>query len=168
VPTWSRKVQTQVFSTYLDQAGKVAILDYHTGLGPWGYAEQIMTQPRDTAAYERARTWYGVTVTSTHDGSSASVQIEGDGLSAAAGLLPHAEVTALALEVGTLPSRQVIRSVMADNWLHVHGDVESPLGKAIKSQIRAAFYGDRDDWKGMVVGQSMVACRQAVAGLLQT
>lgn len=167
-PTWSRKVQTQVFSTYLDQAGKVAILDYHTGLGPWGYAEQIMTQPRDAAAFERARTWYGATVTSTHDGSSASVQIEGDGLSAAADLLPHAKVTALALEVGTLPSRQVIRSVMADNWLHVHGDVESPLGKSIKSQIRAAFYGDRDDWKGMVVGQSMIACRQAVAGLLQT
>jgi hypothetical protein len=31
--------------------------------------------------------------------------------------------------------------------------------------MREAFYGDRDDWKGMVAGQSLAACRAAVAGL---
>jgi len=32
--------------------------------------------------------------------------------------------------------------------------------------VRDAFYGDADDWKGMVAGQSLLACRQAIAGLL--
>jgi hypothetical protein len=73
----------------------------------------------------------------------------------------------MALEVGTLPGEQVLQAVIADNWLRAHGDVGSPLGQAIKMQIRAAFYGDQDDWKGMVAGQSLLACRQAVAGLLQ-
>ncbi len=31
--------------------------------------------------------------------------------------------------------------------------------------LRAAFYEDRDDWKGMVTGQSLLATRQAIAGL---
>jgi len=165
-PTWSRRAQTSLFSHYLGQAGRIAIIDYHTGLGPRGYAEQILTQPRQGAAFGRARSWYGAVVTSTHDGSAASVQIQGDSLSAAPALLPHAQVTAVALEVGTLPGEQVLQAVIADNWLRAHGDVGSPLGQAIKMQIRTAFYGDQDDWKGMVAGQSMLACRQAVAGLL--
>lgn len=168
VPTWSRAVQTDVFGNYLSEAGQIAIIDYHTGLGPRGVAEQIVTQPRDAAAFVRARSWYGAAVTSTSDGSAASAPIEGDGLSAAAALLPHAQVTAMALEVGTLKSEQVLQAVIADNWLRAHGDVTSPLGLSIKAQIRAAFYCDNDDWKGMVVGQSMLACRQAIAGLMQT
>jgi len=167
-PTWSRKVQTEVFGNYLSQAGRIAIIDYHTGLGPRGVAEQIVTQPRDAAAFVRARSWYGAAVTSTCDGSAASVLIEGDGLSAAVDLLPHAQVTAMALEVGTLRSDQVLQAVIADNWLRARGDITSPLGRSIKAQIRAAFYCDHDDWKGMVVGQSMLACRQAIAGLMQT
>lgn len=165
-PTWSRETQTEIFKTALGQAGRIAIIDYHTGLGPRGYAEQIMTQPKDSAAFKRAQSWFGAAVTSTFDGSAASVPIVGDSLSASLSLLPQAEVTPIALEVGTLPSRQVIKSLIADNWLHAHGDVKSPLGQSIKAQIRAAFYTDQDDWKGMVVAQSMHACRQAIAGML--
>ena len=49
--------------------------------------------------------------------------------------------------------------------VHAHGNPLSPAGRDIKKQIRAAFYGDADDWKGMVAGQSLLACRQALAGL---
>ena len=46
-----------------------------------------------------------------------------------------------------------------------HGDPASPQGRSIKAAIRDSFYGDADDWKGMVAGQSLLACRQAIAGL---
>ena len=36
----------------------------------------------------------------------------------------------------------------------------------VASQMRTAFYGDADDWKGMVAGQSLLACKQAIAGLI--
>ena len=32
--------------------------------------------------------------------------------------------------------------------------------------MRRAFYGDADDWKGMVAGQSLAVTRQAIAGLI--
>ena len=44
-----------------------------------------------------------------------------------------------------------MNAVRADNWLYVHGEVDSPLGSDIKAQIRAAFYQEKDDWKDMVV-----------------
>jgi hypothetical protein len=35
---------------HLGKARKVAIIDHHGGLGPWGYAEQIVPVPRDSDA----------------------------------------------------------------------------------------------------------------------
>jgi hypothetical protein len=164
-PTWSRRTQTQIFEAYLGAAAKVAIIDYHTGLGPWGYGEQIVTEAPGSEGYLRAKAWWGAVIASPADGTSTSAPITGDGLAAAPRLLPRAQVTAMALEVGTLPLEEVFGAVRADAWLHAHGDLASPQGAAIKAQIRAAFYGDADDWKGMVAGQSLLAVRQAIAGL---
>ena len=164
-PTWSRRTQTAIFEQYLGAARKVAIIDYHTGLGPWGYGEQIVTELPGSPAYGRAKAWWGAALASPADGTSTSAPITGDGLAAAPRLLPDAEVTGMALEVGTQSLAEVFLAVRADAWLHAHGDPASPQGRAIKAQIRAAFYGDADDWKGMVAGQSLLACRQAIAGL---
>jgi hypothetical protein len=164
-PTWSRQQQTSIIQTYLSNAARVALVDYHTGLGPVGYAEPISTFAGHSAEYRRARAWYGLSVVSLPDGDSASASILGDGLSAAVALLPKAAVTPVALEYGTRPDREVIEALRADAWLHSHGDPLSPEGQAIKRQIRNAFYEDTDLWRGMVLGQSLQACRQAVLGL---
>ena len=164
-PTWSRRTQAEIFRTMLGQATHVAIIDYHTGLGPWGFAEQIVP---DRAQLQRASAWYGGAVTSPSGGTSTSADIAGDGLSAAAALLPHAQVTGMALEVGTVPVQQVLLALRADAWLHAHGQLGTPESVQIKQAMRDAFYGDADDWKGMVAGQSLLACRQALMGLQGT
>ena len=167
-PTWSRHTQTEIFDLFLRQAARIAILDVHTGLGPWGYGERILTQPRRAPEFRRARDWFGVDITSTFDGSSSSTSLTGDGLAATPALLPHAQVTPVALEIGTLSGEQVMWALIADNWLHEHGDLESPVGRDIKRDIRSAFYVESDDWKGMVAAQYLLACRQAIAGLRGT
>jgi hypothetical protein len=164
-PSWSQTTQAAIFSNYLAHATQVGVIDYHTGLGPWGFGEQIITSPRSNACFERAAKWFGAGVVSATDGSSTSAAIGGDGLSAAPGLLPNAEVTCMALEVGTLPIPDIVKSLQADCWLHAHGDPQSDAAAPLKAEIRRAFYGDRDDWKGMVAGQSLLAVRQALSGL---
>ena len=164
-PTWSRKTQTAIFEQYLKNAARVGIIDYHTGLGPWGFGEQIVTDTPGTPGFERARAWYGGAVTCPSTGNSTSADIVGDGLAAAPVILAQAEVTGMALEVGTQEVMAVLNALRADAWLHAYGDLDSDQGRAIKAQIRTAFYGDADDWKGMVAGQSLLACKQAIAGL---
>jgi hypothetical protein len=165
-PTWSRRTQTAIFAEYLRQARRVAIIDYHTGLGPWGYGERIITDPPASEGFARARALFGAAVTSPSDGSSTSAPITGDGLAAAPPLLPHAEVVGMAIEFGTLSLDDVVLALRADAWLHAYGDPTSSEATPIKAAIRSAFYGDADDWKGMVAGQSLLATRQAVAGLV--
>ncbi|HWD67990.1 MAG TPA: M14 family metallopeptidase [Caulobacteraceae bacterium] len=164
-PTWSRRTQTAIFADYLAGAVRVGILDYHTGLGPYGFGEQIVTDRPGTSGYERARTWFGAAITCPAAGDSTSADIKGDGLAAAPELLAHAEVTGMALEVGVLDLTATLSALRADAWLHGWGDPASSQGRGIKRAIRDAFYGDSETWKGMVAGQSLLACRQAIKGL---
>jgi hypothetical protein len=164
-PCWSRVTQTQILTQHLADVGSVGIVDYHSGLGPWGYAEQIVTCSRDSPAFRRASRWFGAAIRSTVDGTAAAARVNGDGLTAAAALFAGCEVTAMAFEVGTLPRASVLAALRADAWLHAHGDPSSRDAKNIKAQLRAAYYSDSDDWKGMVAGQSLTVYRQALAGL---
>ena len=163
--TWSRRTLTAIFRERLSAALDIGVIDYHTGLGPEGYAEQIVSAAPDTDEYRRAVHWHGLAATSQAGGDSVSAKLAGDWLDAVPRLLPHARVTGIALEYGTVPSAEVMDALRADNWLHAHGDPTGPDAAAIKGQIRAAFYVDTDMWRGMVLGQSLIATRQAVAGL---
>lgn len=164
-PSWSRRTQTTIFEKYLAQAKRVSVIDYHTGLGPHGYAERVTVFPCESAEFRRAATWFGAGITSTKSGTSVAKHISGDNIAGSAALLPQAEFTGIAMEVGTVPMMQVLQALRADAWLHGHGDPLSASAHAIKAQVRAAFYCETDWWKGMVAGQSLLTCRQAIAGL---
>ena len=167
-PSWARRTQEAIYREYLGQAAHVAILDFHTGLGPWGYGEPIMTEAPNMPAFRRGQSWWGAMVTSPDDGSSTSAVVAGDNLGAAPALMPQAEVTGMALEFGTLSLQSVLLALRADAWLHAHGDPTGPDAAPIKRHVRAAFYGDADDWKGLIAGQALMASRQALAGLSQS
>lgn len=164
-PTWSRRTLEAIFRTFLSEATDIGVIDYHTGLGPEGYAEPILCAAPGTPEYDRAMHWYGLAAKSHLAGDSVSAEIAGDWLAAAPALASQARVTAIALEVGTQDSNRVLDALRADNWLHAHGDPLGPEGQRIKDQILAAFYVDTDLWRGMVLGQSLKATRAALAGL---
>ena len=115
--------------------------------------------------FRRGARVHGAGLVSLFDSGSISAQIAGDGVSAAYRLLPRAEVNATVIEFGTKPPMDVLQALRAENYLHFHGDRASPQGVAIAKQIRDVFHGDAPDWKGMALGQSLVACRQMIAGL---
>ena len=166
-PSWSRLTLTAILKKYLARAKRVGLIDYHTGLGPCGYAERLTVFAPQTPEFQRAASWFGEAVTSTKDATSSSKDISGDSVSGAASLLPQIEFTGVAFEVGTVPMPQVLDALRADAWLHAYGDPLSAEGRAIKAQMRAAFYCDDDWWKGMIAGQSLLTCRQAIAGLMR-
>ncbi|MBY6241743.1 M14 family metallopeptidase [Methylosinus sp. Sm6] len=173
-PSWSRRTQSAIFRKHLAGARRVAVIDYHTGLGPEGYAERLSTDAPGTAEFARASCWYGAAVTSTKIADatqagekSASEDVTGDNLIGSAKLLPGAEFTGIAFEVGTAPILEVMQALRADAWLHAYGDPNSEAGRTIESRMRSAFYRETDFWKGMVAGQSLLTIRQAIAGLMR-
>jgi len=164
-PCWSNRTLGKIVPHYLEDASHVCVLDFHTGLGPPGYSEMICRHMPGSPALALARRWFGDAVTSPAAGESDSPVIEGNLRMAFVRLLPEAVVVASAIEVGTLPADEVNMALIADNWLHIHGDPQSETGRAIKQRIRDAFYCDRDDWRDKCYPRAVEIQKQALAGL---
>jgi hypothetical protein len=165
-PTWSNATLRQVLRDHGRRCERLGWIDLHTGLGPSGHGEKIFAGPDDPATIARTRAWWGDDVTSIYDGSSASARLTGLMWLSAWQECPQAEITAMALEYGTLPLEQVFGALRAEQWLENHPETPAATRDAIKRQMRDAFYTDTPEWKHAIVEQAMAAGRQAVAGLV--
>jgi uncharacterized protein DUF2817 len=166
--SWSRQTLTDILTMHLRKATRVCVLDFHTGLGPYGYAEPIIGRSRLDAEFPRVSAWVGGAGKSLFGDGSVSAEIKGDSLTAIPELLPHAKVDTVAMECGIRPVPEVAHALRADAWLHAHGDPSSDQAKPIKAMIRGAFHSDDPVWQGMALGQGLAACRAALGGLHQT
>ena len=169
-PTWSNQTIRQVLRGHARQAGRIAWIDLHTGLGPSGVGERIFACKDDKAALARARLWWGgqgaTPVTSIYDGSSSSALLTGLMWMALYEECPQAEYTGIAMEYGTQPMAAVMMALRAEHWLHNNAQTASAaLAGQIKQQMLAAFYTDTDAWKGQIISQARQALFQAVDGL---
>ena len=167
-PTWSHRKLVEIFRQKLTAAKKVAVIDYHTGLGPRGFGERITGYGEDDPALARARDWWDGDVTSTATGDSSAVDSHGDVSIGMAAGAPHVEMTMITLEYGTQPNEDVGMALRAENWLHQHGDLSSLQGREIKAQLREAFYQDADDWKEMIWERAVETSRAALKGLTES
>ncbi|QQS11381.1 MAG: M14 family metallopeptidase [Rhodospirillales bacterium] len=164
-PCWSNRTMGEIVSRYLDGATHVCVIDFHTGLGPYGHSEIICRHPTGSEPLALARRWFGEAVTSPEAGESESPVIEGNLRMAFTRWLPEATVVAAAIEVGTLPAAEVQTALLADNWLHTHGDPDTEAGRRIQRQLRDAFYPDRDNWRDRCYPRAQQIQRAALAGL---
>lgn len=164
-PTWSNLTLRQVLREQAGRCRRLGWIDLHTGLGPNGHGERIYAGPDDAAELARAQAWWGESVTSIYDGSSSSALLTGMMWRAAREECPQAETTSIALEFGTVPTMDVINALRADQWLENHPETDEAKRRAIKQQVRDAFYTDTAQWKGRIVEQAREAAGQALRGL---
>ena len=85
------------------------------------------------------------------DGESVSAELSGDWLGAIQAMVPDVEVTAAALEYGTVDMVTVLQSLRADAWMHAHGDPTGSDAAAIRDQVRAAFLDDDPSWLATII-----------------
>jgi Protein of unknown function (DUF2817) len=164
-PCWSRLTLSRIIEATLAGVERAHVIDFHTGLGPFGYAEPIISRPHTDPGFARTRAWIGAAAKSLYGDQSVSSEIKGDGMSVLPTLMPRAAVDVVGLECGIRPINEVALALRADAWLHAHGDPRSPAALPIKAMLRAAFHSDDTLWQGMALGQGLAVMQAAVAGL---
>jgi len=167
-PTWSNRTFREIIGREVVGARHVAFIDLHSGLGPYGVGEIINNHVSGHPGYERVKDWFGSEATSSEEGSSTSAPLIGTANIALDEALPLAAVTAIALEYGTVPVRELLEALRADNWLHKHGRLDSAEGRAITARLRQVFYPDTDDWRRMVWERAADVVRRAMRALSQS
>ena len=164
-PSWSARALERILEESLPRSVRtLAVLDLHTGLGPPGYGEPILTRcgPADV---ERAQRWYGPEVKDLSGGKSVSAQVLGSLADGIARLRPSVQLTFLALEFGTRPMLEVLTALRGDHCLHAAGGGESALRRAVRQQMRAAFFSDSPAWQAAVYGRTADFFYRACRGL---
>jgi hypothetical protein len=163
--TWSNRTIRAIARQELSHAHKVGIIDFHTGLGPFGHGELICAVPPTSKSFARARAWYGDEMTSPEGGTSTSAIVVGVMTDAFSQELPDAEVTPIAIEYGTYSVPEVLGAVRADNWLHQRGDLKSPLARELKADMKERFFPAGDKWREMVWTRADQTIGWALKGL---
>lgn len=164
--SWSAKTLLALVKELAARAKHACFIDFHTGLGPYGYGEMIAAGSEAQVA--RTFEFYrGYELTDPDAGTSSSAPVQGTIAHGVERVLPDVETHFLALEYGTLSMQEVMTALRADNWLYRAGALDSALGKQIKRQIRDAFYCDEAKWKTMVYERALDVVNSTIQRLHQ-
>lgn len=146
---------------------RLAVIDIHTGLGPYGYGEVICDHPPASGGARTARAWYGPSCTLPAEGTSSSVP--------KFGLLDYAwhrimadDSCFITLEFGTLGTDRLFEVLLDEN----QGWARQPLAPPAESErlrlaalMRSHFYPDDDTWREAVLFRARQVITQALGGL---
>jgi hypothetical protein len=148
-------------------AGKrLAVIDLHTGLGPYGHGEIICDHPARSAGAETARRWYGEAVTLPDMGTSFSAP--------KLGLMDYGwhaimgdDSCFVTLEFGTGSIQRLFQVLLNDHALHAKGPVHWPADdtRMVKEAMLRHFYPNDDSWHQSILFKARHVITQALTGI---
>ena len=151
----------------LSERRRVAVIDYHTGLGPFGHGEPICGHRPGEPGQGRCRDWYGASLGEPLLGTSASLPIPGLTQYAWARAVGAGRLVFVALEFGTYDREEGAVALRDDHVLHAAGPVDwaAPQTRRIKAALRRFYHPDTTDWGQMVLFRSRQLICQALDGM---
>ncbi len=161
---FSRKVIETLISDYALAGRRLAVVDVHTGLGPYGYGEVICDHPPGSPSVSTAFSWYGPGCGLPLAGTSSSVP--------KLGLLDYAwhhimsgESCFVTLEFGTLGTDSLFEILLDEACVWAQTGSSGLTRSAVASAMRTHFYPDDDSWREAVIFRARQVLQQALRGV---
>lgn len=166
-PVWSNRTISAILQKHARAAQRVCIVEYHTGLGPYGYGTAVTMHTGDDL--ERARRWYGHWILAPNHKEPGAPEefyrVYGHSTEGYLRVLPQAQVTSMVLEYGTYPPGRTLPCMMRDHWLTQYGDPSSPEGRQIRAELLQLHYPSDPDWRQAIWDRSQQVVVQSLRGL---
>jgi predicted deacylase len=152
-PTWSNQVLRRIVECIPPKLKKLAVIDFHTGLGCAGYGAPIHVG--SASDFALATQWYGAEVQSLNQDQAVATPLTGSVADAFPQSTADQKVIYLALEFGTVEPMDVLTALRADHWLHAAPGRGAHLRDEIGLQMRQAFNLDAPWWRAAVYARSI-------------
>lgn len=162
---WSNTLFRQLVAQHAARARHVAIIDYHTGGGVWGYCDLFID---DDHAGSPTRNWFSQVSVIAEDkakhGKNAQSETPGNLFYSLREILPGKQLTLCLVEMrtGEHGGHDVVRE---ENWLFQHGNPDSAAGLDLRARMLERFYPARREWRVMTAYQSNAMVSEALCGL---
>ncbi|MDH5764769.1 MAG: M14 family metallopeptidase [Gammaproteobacteria bacterium] len=163
-PAWSHELLQQLIDKPdIKLAMQIAVVDIHTGLGPYGYGEIINDHIPGTEGFNKASKWYG---------EAAKSPVLGDACSTVkTGLLDYFWHRVIGdrgcfvtLEFGTYSIQRFWESLLDEQNYHNRTAVRKLDHPAVQ-KLRDYFYPVEEAWQQRVIDRGRNVVRLAIQGL---
>ncbi|MGR8932597.1 MAG: DUF2817 domain-containing protein [Gammaproteobacteria bacterium] len=162
-PAHGRLVCEALISEFNLNLRQLAVIDLHTGLGPYSYGELICDHDPNSAGAAMAKQWYGDSVTLPLAGTSSSVP--------KLGLLDYLwhgvmeeHSCYVTLEFGTYSTDALFEVLLKDHQVWAQADLND--AKLVHSQLMRQHFCPNDQaWQEMVLLRARQVVAQAIQGV---
>ncbi len=168
-PARGRGIIEELITGYQLGERRLAVIDVHTGLGPFGYGEIICDHEPGSDGARTAYDWYGDECTLPALGTSSSVPKLGLIDYAWHAIMPSSSCF-ITLEFGTLPVDDMFEVLIRDHCFRAkHGNQPSshPDYPQLVTDMLAHFCPDHNEWRMKVLQRARYVIDCALAGLLK-
>ena len=176
-PAWSNLLLRQLANEYLARAEKVAIIDWHTGLGEYGQPYPLHPWAEGSESWQRTALWWGedtvqqgaqgLMTEGEEDGDPTISSVNGSALQALFDAAPDAQFAGGPIEFGTVPFDMIAQAAILDHWLMVYAGCRDLDVRFWKAQMRT-FFAPRDPvWEASVLSHAKRLYETMLAGLCE-
>jgi hypothetical protein len=162
--TWAAGTVDAIVAQHTKGARRAALIDLHTGLGPFGYGDCLTPCEPGSPEGRRASAWYGK-VRHTLDKTSGYSGSQGTIINGYTDAAPDLEWTCIGLEFGTRPPEVMRAALRGEGWLHAYGSPDHPDAKRLKQALRDAYYPQEPDWKELVTARGLEVISFGLRGI---
>ena len=168
---WSNLTLRKIINRYCKKRAEIAVIDLHTGLGPFGYGLPGVLADTGSEDAKRAAQWYGRSVTTftevaqRMDFPDYSELCAGFLINAFRQDLPGKELMLIAVEFGTFAYDIVLEAEIADAYLYNNPQLAAGEAERIRSELLHVYYPNTQDWQEMIWWRFLQILQQTVTGL---
>lgn len=168
--SWSCETMQAIARAYLSQAELVLMIDWHTGIGPFGEPFFIIDVPKTEPGYALAASWWPEHAIHSddilEDATPGYTGLLTVGLRNALARVSKAPFVGVVIEWGTYEVSAMLQALVMDNWLRTHRDlVGEPLFEDVRARLIERFYPSSPAWRESVLEQSRAIYAEAIAGV---
>lgn len=163
-PAWSHTLLMSLLQPFRATAQEVCVVEYHSGLGPYGYGTAVALQVGEELAH--VRSIYGRWV----DAPNEQIPMEDEEFFRAHGhpteglrsLFSGSRLASIVLEFGTYPPMESLPVLFEDHWLAHHGEAGSREGRRIRQRLLEMHHPADPDWRQAVWDRSVQVIEQTL------
>ncbi len=165
-PEWSNLALEAIIDRHLEGVKRIALIDWHTGLGEHGDPFFLCFNERGGAGWQRACGWWGRDNVETCGGFEGAIRPKYSGLlfHGVQRFATGAEVTGAVIEFGTRSRADMQRALQIDHYLKFGSALPQHERVAMREQLLDAFSPMSARWQRSVLGHAIVIQQQALRG----
>ena len=169
--SWSNLTLRGIIRAHCESAGKVVLLDWHTGLGEFGKPCYLCFNAPGSATYQHACNWWGeeaVAESSAFGSGGAQPQYSGLLVQGLAQELPQeAKSVQAVIEFGTYDNMTMVGALIVDRWLRFDSPKAlSAENQQLKTWMIERFYPVEAQWREAVLNQALDIHQRTLQGLM--